>query len=214
MILIFITKGGMKAPLILLLLLFSGTAAFPQEADSAHYRIGGSVFSNGPSFPFSGKPFQSPYHMGATADLSGPFSHKENGRWEWSLGVGYFHQRLSHTSFQFRPGLRFHHKTGLDGFEWEFAAHPGYLYTLLENPRYVLNKEGEYIPHPRAGRSQFTFDLSTGPAYSPPSTPEWEFFLNYRIWAQMPFVKQYVPVLPNTAFHIGIRRAFFKKDEE
>lgn len=200
--------------LFLLFLLFVSPAAFSQGADSAHYRVGGSVFSNGPSFPFSGKPFQAPYHIGATADVSAQFSLKEKGRWEWSLGLAYFHQRLSHKGIHFRPGLRYHRKTGLDGLEWELGLHPGYLYTLLENPRYVLNKEGEYIPHPRAGRSQFSFDLSTGPAYSPPAAPEWEFYLNYRLWAQMPFVKQYVPVLPNTAFHIGIRRAFFKKDEE
>lgn len=30
------------------------------------------------------------------------------------------------------------------------------------------------------------------------------FFLGYQFWLQSSFVEQYVPVLPNTALHVGV----------
>lgn len=197
--------------LLPLLFLLTHLSAFSQGMDdSTELRAEASFFSNAPSLPLGGKVFVPRYHPGIDLGIGGPFNIKEKGRWEWSSKLGYYYHKLSHHGIHLRGGLRYRQTGNRDkdwnGLSWEIAFRGGYLHMLTQRPAYEFDEaSGEYQRTQRLGRSQFTFELETGPAYRPIESPEWEFFLNYRFWMQTPFVKEYVPILPNVAFHLGIR---------
>lgn len=193
----------------LLILLPVPFALFAQEkqekADSSGLRIEGSLFSNAPALPFSGNVFAAPYHPGIDLGLGAPFSLKRTGRWEWRTQIGYYHHALSHHGIHLRGGVIYRQKLGLKGLSWEFALKGGYLHMIAQRSKYELNSNGGYEKEASLGRSQFSAGLATGPAYRFPGTRRWELFINYRFWVQTPFVQEYVPVLPNVAFHFGVR---------
>ncbi len=196
----------MRILLFILILICPAALLAQDEADSTHLRLEGSFFSNTPSFPLSGKVFVPPYHPGIDLGVRSPFSRNEHGRWEWRASLAYYYHRLSHHGIHLRPGLGYTLESdSLEGFSWEFGLNMGYLRSIGLRDRFELNEEGEYEKVPEYGRSQFSVGLSTGPAYRPKEGSDWELFLNYRFWVQTPFVHQYVPVLPNMAFHLGVR---------
>lgn len=200
----------MRRIFLILILMPLALSAQEEEADSSELRAEAALFSNAPSFPLGGKVFVPPYHPGVDLGASGPFRMKEQGRWEWSTSLAYYYHRLSHHGIHLRGGVRYRQTGSKDeqrkGFSWEFALKGGYLHLLSERPSYEFDEEsGEYERTSKWGRPQFSLGLATGPAYRIPNAPRWEFFMNYRIWAQMPFVKEYVPILPNVGFHLGAR---------
>ncbi len=196
---------------ILILLLILPLQLFSQEKrDTSELRGSASFFSNTPSLPLSGNVFVPPYHAGLDLGLSSPFEVQKRGRWEWNADLAYYYHRLSHHGIHLRGGVRYRRiglsDSGEYGFSWELAVKGGYLHMFMERPSYEFNEEtGEYERSSPTGRSQFSFGVSTGPTYRFPKAPEWETFLNYRIWMQTPFVQNYVPILPNIALHIGMR---------
>jgi hypothetical protein len=206
---------------VLSLLLFALPLSLLSQGieDSTELRGEAAFFFNTPSLPVSGNVFVPPYHPGLDFGIGGPFELKDKGRWEWSSNLGYYYHRLSHHGIHIRGGLRYQQtgERGSDwnGLSWEFALKAGYLHMLTIQPSYRYDEESsEYRRTARGGRSQFTFGLATGPSYRPPVAKKWEFFVNYRFWIQTPFVKQYVPILPNVAFHIGVRRSLSTEKSE
>ncbi|MFB6258196.1 MAG: hypothetical protein ABEH38_05850 [Flavobacteriales bacterium] len=199
--------------LLLSFLLFFAGQLFAQEegkSDSSELHLEAAFFSNTPSFPLSGRVFILPYHPGLDIGVSSPFSIKERGKWEWTASLSSYYHRLSAHAVNIQAGLRYR-QTGLrdssgNGFGWELAFNGGYLHAFGLRPKFELNEEtGEYEQVPATGRSQFSMGITTGPAYRLPSAPDWQLFMNYRIWARLPYVAEYVPILPNVAFHLGVR---------
>lgn len=184
-----------------------------EKVDSSALRIEGSFFSNAPSLPFSGNVFTTPYHPGIDLGIGAPFNLKKSGRWEWRTQLGYYYHELSHHGIHLRGGVLYRQMTGWEGFSWEFSLKGGYLHMIAQRPKYELNDNGAYEKEPSLGRSQFSAGLATGPAYRFQGSERWELFLNYRFWVQTPFVNEYVPILPNVAFHFGVRYELPKKEE-
>lgn len=80
----------------------------------------------------------------------------------------------------------------------------GYMHTFSDIGIYKLNGNGEYERTGRAGKAHAMFGYSLTLSYTftgskATITP----FIQHQFWMMTPFVKTYVPMLPNSAFHVG-----------
>lgn len=95
------------------------------------------------------------------------------------------------------------------GIQAELRLGAGYLHAIAATEVFEL-KDGVYQKKFNLGRPQFMASSALGLGYqvqkgaNPP-----RFFLDYQFFLQMPFVKSYVPLAPNTALHVGAAIPFF-----
>ncbi|MGZ5304719.1 MAG: hypothetical protein ACXWDO_11440, partial [Bacteroidia bacterium] len=71
------------------------------------------------------------------------------------------------------------------------------------------NSDGVYVRKPNYGKPEAMGSIAVGAGYK--INDGVRIFTNYQFWLQAPFIKQYVPVLPNTALHLGISYPFCAK---
>jgi hypothetical protein len=66
-------------------------------------------------------------------------------------------------------------------------------------------EDGRYVKKANFGRPQLmaTASLTAGYDIKAKGKLPLRLFLQYQFWLQTPFVNKYVPLLPNTALHIG-----------
>ena len=145
----------------------------------------------------------SPLHPGIQAGFEKIW--KEKGRFSLAQNfrAGYFYQRLVHHGIPIYTQLGYKYRIYK---QLRIAAYidGGYIHTFGDNPVYKLNDEGEYVRTARAGKAHVTFGYSV--------TAGWAFackkttitpFIQHQYWMMTTFVKSYVPLMPNSAFHVG-----------
>jgi hypothetical protein len=102
-----------------------------------------------------------------------------------------------------KNGLHFGPKLGI-----------GYLHSIPEAQVFKLNANGEYDRKTNFGRAQFMADFVVQIGYEFRKENPIDVFLNYQFLMQMPFVNEYVPILPNSALHVGVAFYPFKTKSE
>jgi hypothetical protein len=117
--------------------------------------------------------------------------------------AGYLYQRLAHHAIPVYTelGYRYTFKFGLS-----LAAYldAGYVHTFSAMPVYKLNDNGEYKRTARAGKAHAMFGYSVIAAYKLKGKKiQFTPFIQHQFWMMTPFVKSYVPLLPNSTLHIG-----------
>lgn len=186
----------------LLVLTFSFQKSFSSDTLKLPLRI--TIFDNGTKLPGGNKLLlmNLPIHPGITVGTE-YFWNKKKKQWFQSAVLGYFYHQYSQHAIQIYTelGYRYHCKIRL-AFEGKIGL--GYLHSIPATEIYNLDANGTYQRTNRFGRIQFMLPMvSFGAAHRLRGT-NISLFFNYQFWLQLPFVKQYVPVLPNTAFHIGV----------
>jgi hypothetical protein len=91
-----------------------------------------------------------------------------------------------------------------NGLFTELRIGAGYLHSFSDVRIYRINDIGEYERSSRLGRPQIMIGgaLGIGHTFQNAKYP-WRLQLDYQFFLQAPFVKQYVPLLPVTAVHLG-----------
>lgn len=188
----------MKNHLILLLLAF---AALSQAQTSRPLVI--SLYDNATLLPGSDEWVLAglPIHPGITVGTEFYYNKNERNRLLQTARLGYhYHRYLQHvvhlyTEFGYRRAL---------GQRWDLEARlgGGYLHAFTVGGLYEQNPDGQYEKRPNWGRPQGMVGLSLGPGFR--LNEKIRLFLNYQFYMQTPFVPGYVPLLPNTALHLGI----------
>ncbi len=117
--------------------------------------------------------------------------------------VGYYYQRLVHHAVPIYTQIGYRYKTKI-GLQIATYLDAGYLHTFSAIDVYKLNSNGEYEQTARAGRAHAMFGLSSILSY-PIKGNKISFtpFVHYQFFMITPFVKNYVPLLPNTSLNIG-----------
>lgn len=174
-----------------------------------------SVFSNSTALPTNGLPgkLHAPLHPGFSVGVVKNYKKTERHQLYQTYRMGYFYQRYVQHAVQLYSefGYRFSFKNGF-GLSSQFGA--GYVHSFQDQQKFIL-KDGEYKKQFPIGRPQFMISLAPGLSYDlnkKCGTPLL-LFVNYQIWFQLPFVRQYVPVLPNSSFHVGAIISLNKKAE-
>lgn len=166
-----------------------------------------SIMNNAIAMPFSGHAgiFHTPVHPGLSVGYGKRINSNEKHRLFLNVRMAYiYQQRVQHivqlfSELNYRPRLYgdFFLNTRL-GF--------GYVHSFSDLEQFKLNDDGEYEVAGRGGRPALFSAFAIGFAYDLEAALKWRVtpFFDYQLWFQSPFVRSYVPVLPNAALHIGV----------
>lgn len=198
---------------IALLLSCSGlglTQAYAQQEPKArNYLV--SVFNAATQLPI-GQFFSSPVHFGASAGAEFRYNRNPSNQWFQTAKLGYSHHQYVQNTLQLYS--EFGYRRGIwRGTAADFRLGAGYLHAIPAAE--IFKFEGNsYVKKSNLGRPQFMAGAALGLSYTQQKASKpLRFFADYQFYLQMPFVKSYVPLLPNTLLHVGIAAPFsiFKK---
>jgi hypothetical protein len=164
-----------------------------------------SVFNNAIAFPFSGKAgvIHKPFHPGVMVGVSRQINKNAHHQLHAGIKSAYFYQQLVQHGIQVYPeiGYRFSSKIGII-LESRMGA--GYMLSIPDIDQFSLNENGQYQKEKNI-RSSLLVSLSPVAGYDLRKRTKIPalVFMQYQLAFQTPYVKSYVPVLPNSAFHIG-----------
>ncbi|MCB0650426.1 MAG: hypothetical protein KDC85_04055 [Saprospiraceae bacterium] len=194
----------MKNKMILLpaMLLFFGLNHLPAQQNQ-RFPITVTVFNTATLLPGSAKlgVFGIPVHPGLT--LGTEYTYKKGPKHEMfqTLRLGYFYHRYIQHGIQLYSeiGYRYHFNTS-----WDIGTRlgMGYLHAFNDRGQFEINDKGVYEKLPNTGRPQFMGAFSLGPGYT--FSNEMRVFLHYQFALQLPFINEYVPVMPSSNVHIGV----------
>jgi hypothetical protein len=169
------------------------------------YPISVSVFSNASALPVNPRQIFDRIHPGITVGTSFRYNRNEKHQLAQTVKLGLFYHRFVQSAFQLYSefAYRYELKNGL-GFDGMLGA--GYVHSIPATDILELNNDGVYERKPNYGKPEIMGSIAIGTGYT---FNKWgrgyhpRIFVNYQFWLQTPFINQYVPVLPNTALHVG-----------
>ncbi len=191
------------AALMLITTASSAHEKFKDKVDACHL----TLFNNQTYIPFlgMGNIVNSKWHPGIATGLV--FDGKERKRYMsfTTVNVGFFHHRF------IQAGLQIYGSRGIDyrineKFSIVGTAGAGYLHSVTLHKTFVADENGNYTVSGRLGRPQAMIALSGGLGYNFRfGSRSAQCQLTYQPWMQFPFIKSYVPLLPNNALQFAVR---------
>ena len=179
--------------------------SFSAKAQQTGLPLSVSLFNNGTSLPGAGYVgvFSKTFHPGITLGTYHVYRKKERSEIFQTLKLGYFYHRHAQHGIQLYSELGYRY-LNQSGFYAEGLIGAGYLHSIAAIQQFKW-EDGKYVKKANWGRPQFmaTVSLAAGYDFKIKSKTPLRLFLQYQFWLQTPFVNKYVPLLPNTALHIG-----------
>jgi hypothetical protein len=176
-------------------------AASAQQPSRQRYAMA-SIFNAATQLPI-GHLFSTPVHLGGTVGAEFRYNTHQANHWFQTAKLGYsYHQYVQST-------IQLYSEAGYRRAIWkgtaaEFRLGAGYLHAIPATEIFTL-KEGQYKRKANLGRPQVLAGAALGLSYTQQKGAHpLRFFLDYQFYLQMPFVKSYVPLLPNTLLHFGV----------
>lgn len=196
----------------LFICLISSLSLHAQEKKKRELQV--SVFNNATALPLSGKLgiFHSPLHPGFSAGVSTHLNqHLRHQLW-LSGKIAYLYQQRVQHGIQIYPELGYRFV-----FDNAIGVGPklgiGYMHAFTDLQQFELNNQGEYERVKTRGTPSLmaSFGLELGYDLQKKIHIPARLFTYYQLWFQTPFVRSYVPVLPNAALHLGCAFYLTKK---
>jgi hypothetical protein len=163
------------------------------------------VFNSATLLP--GKVFSTPVHPGLLLGAEFRYNHSASNQWFQTVKLAFSYHQYAQTSIQLysEAGYR---RVIWRGIGAEFRIGAGYLHAFPATEIFKL-ENGIYRKKTNWGRPQCMTGAALGLHYGLPER-FWvnRVFVDYQFYLQMPFVKSYVPLLPNTLLHAGITLPF------
>lgn len=192
-------------PFIFLLIMFSlSIRGYGQKI----HHVGFSLGNNAIAMPLSGVGgiVHIPFHPAFQVHAGHAWRQREQSLWSQEVYLGYTYQRVVHHvahlytegqgSWKLYNGLWGGAGLGL-----------GYAHQVntADNKVFELNKEGRYERTHRWGQPKFMASTSIHLNYRIAIGSKGDIapYLRYQFWMLAPYVKSYVPLLPNALLHIG-----------
>ncbi|MBL7827630.1 MAG: hypothetical protein JNJ57_13435 [Saprospiraceae bacterium] len=197
--------------LLLCMLMGTALAVSGQQNPSPKKPLIVSIFNLGTQLPGSGVlgVFSIPIHPGLSVGTEFLYNSNPKNQFFQTAKIGVFYHQYVQTGVQLYSEAGFRHKIWR-GAAAEIRLGAGYLHAFTATEVFKL-KEGVYEKRANLGRPQFMVSGALGLSYKLPSNPDApRFFLEYQFFGQMPFVKSYVPLAPNSVLHVGAAVPMFK----
>ena len=172
-----------------------------------------SVFNNQYYLPFAGVKniFTSKYHLGLSAGIVKNIKEKKKSTTYYDLMLGVYHHRFIQTGIQLYGNVGYRYKLPQKFYiSSEFGI--GYLHALIHQKSFKADDNGNYSKVKTIGKPQLLIAIGiiAGKQVNI-LNKQGRIFLNYQPWFQMPYIKSYVPLLPNNSFHLGFDLIIDKK---
>lgn len=120
----------------------------------------------------------------------------------------YYHRYVNHA---FALTTHAGYRKYIRKFTAEISLHIGYLHSQLLTDR-LMRRDGMWVKGFNPARGYFVAGAGVGLGYDAGYRYNVRrVFVNYDFRLQMPFVKNYVPVLPNGIVSVGMQFTLFKK---
>ena len=165
-----------------------------------------SIFSNQTYMPFVGfsNTWQAKMHPGLAVSFEENLKQKQHLGYYYSLNAGVFNHRFIQTGIQLygNIGYRFNltHKFYIST---EYGL--GYLHSIKHQTTFKADAEGNYSKISNFGRAQLMTGIGLGFGKQLTlASKAVRLYIKYQPWFQLPFIKSYVPLLPNNSMHLGI----------
>lgn len=188
-----------------------------QEENVKTLPISISIFNNGTQLPNDGylRIFSKNIHPGISVGTSFPYRKGNYSAVFQTVKLGYFYHQYSQHALQLYSELGYGHVLGA-GFYAQGLVGLGYLHSFVDLQQFSF-VNGQYKESSKWGRPQAMASASVGIGYDLYSISRlpMSVLIQYQFWVQAPFVNKYVPVLPNSAVHLGVSFPIFynkKKD--
>jgi hypothetical protein len=150
-----------------------------------------------------------PIHPGIEVGTEFRYNKSDKNQWLQTVKVGGYYHKYSQTAIQVYSELNYRRKI-VQKLRGDFKLGAGYLYAIPDLQTFIL-EDGTYKKKSNPGRSQLMVSTALGVRYRlSHSNDAPQLFMHIQSFLQMPFIKSYVPVLPNTALHMGVSWPFFK----
>ena len=196
--------------LVSLLILQLGTAHAQNSPDKKCFfspdALKLSIYNNQTYMPFVGfsNVWQSKMHPGIAVSFEKNLKQKTHLGYYYSLNAGVFNHRFVQTGVQLYSniGVRFNLPKS---FKLDAELGAGYLHSLLHQKTFSMQDDGSYKQNKGLGRAQamFAIAFAVSKEFSIKEKP-CTAFVKYQPWFQLPYINNYVPLLPNNALHLGI----------
>lgn len=161
-----------------------------------------SIFNAATQLPV-GEFLPQPMHPGATAGMEFRYNRQPKNQWFQTARLGFSHHRYVQSSLQLYSEAGFR-RAIWRGIAAEFRLGTGYLHAIPATEIFSLNG-GVREKKTNFGRPQIMAGGAFGLSYAlQKGVNPWRFSLDYQFYLQLPFVRQYVTLLPNTLLHLGI----------
>lgn len=165
-----------------------------------------SVFNNATLMPPASltATFNQPIHPGLTITYEFGWNETPTHKWFQNAGISYMYHRFVYQAILLNTQAGYRWK--INRFSIEAYLQLGYMHAFFLTDRAVLQADGTYTQKQGFGKPQFITGTGIGFGYDFGGDKRIRrIFLNYDIRLQMPFVKSYVPLLPNGALSLGMQ---------
>ena len=165
-----------------------------------------SVFNNATMLPPASftAVLNQPVHPGIAAGMEMAWKEKTYGKWFQNATIGFFSHRYVYRALLLYTQAGYRHYLGHLSVEGSIEA--GYMHAFLLTDRLVPQGDGTYKSKKGFGKPQFIAGAGLGVGSDLVKKHSARMiFLDYDFRLQMPFVKSYVPLLPNGAVSLGFQ---------
>lgn len=150
-----------------------------------------------------------PLHPGLEVGTEFRYNQSDKNQWLQTIKAGGYYHQYSQTALQLYSELNYRRKI-FQKMSGDAKLGMGYMYAIPDLQTFEL-KDGNYEEKKTSGRSQFMASVALGLRYHLSDSSDGpQLIMNMQCFFQMPFIKSYVPVLPNTALHAGVAFPFFR----
>ncbi len=164
-----------------------------------------NVFTNQYYVPFVGMGaiFTAKYHPGISVGFIKNIKKKEKTAFYYDARVGIYHHRFIQTGVQLYGDLGYRFTLPKKFFiAGEFGL--GYLHAIIHQTRFKADDNGNYTKVKNFGKPQMMVGIGIKAGKQITVFKKTgRLFINYQPWFQFPFIKSYVPLLPNNSLHLG-----------
>ena len=165
-----------------------------------------SVFNAATQLP-GGSFISLPVHLGATVGAEFRYNRRPKNQLFQTAKLGFSHHRYVQNTLQLYSEFGYR-RAIWQGTAAELRLGGGYLHAIPATEIFELDGN-TYRRKANLGRPQAMAGAALGLSYTQQKqTKPLRFFLDYQFYLQMPFVKQYVTLLPNTLLHVGVAAPF------
>lgn len=193
--------------------LLAATPGICQAQTTAKLPLELTIFDNATLLPGSATlgVIGIPVHPGLSAGTEWRYNHHAKNIWYQTARIAYHYHRYVQHAVQLNSEFGYRRQMGR--FDAGLRLGAGYLHAIPANAIYEWNSQGYYERRRSLGKPQFMATTTLGLGLRVAGTPEEPVraVLAYQLYLQMPFSPGYVPVVPNTALHLGLSFPCFKR---